>query len=109
MTRASTVVQMLIRACFVVQLVLGGPPECPERPFCAAGFKKTYNMEFRSFKALDPGGPLTKAAFEVNASFFARKVAPMLGMSVTPPETGAPSSQDLSLRDTVGTTSSVTP
>ena len=57
----------------------------------------------------DDGIALTKAAFEVNASFFARKVAPMLGMSVTPPETGAPSSQDLSLRDTVGATSSTTP
>jgi osmoprotectant transport system substrate-binding protein len=46
------------------QLVLGGPPECPTRPFCAAGLKSTYGIAFKDFKALDTGGPLTVAALK---------------------------------------------
>jgi osmoprotectant transport system substrate-binding protein len=46
------------------QLVLGGPPECPTRPFCAAGLKSTYGINFKDFKALDTGGPLTVAALK---------------------------------------------
>ncbi len=44
------------------QLTLGGPPECPTRPFCAMGLETTYGIRFKSFTALDAGGPLTKAA-----------------------------------------------
>jgi osmoprotectant transport system substrate-binding protein len=44
------------------QLTLGGPPECPERPFCIPGFKQTYGIEFGEFKPLDVGGPLTVEA-----------------------------------------------
>ncbi|MBA2552393.1 MAG: glycine/betaine ABC transporter substrate-binding protein, partial [Geodermatophilaceae bacterium] len=43
-------------------LVLGGPPECPERPFCQAGLEDTYGLVFDSFTSLDAGGPLTKTA-----------------------------------------------
>jgi osmoprotectant transport system substrate-binding protein len=43
-------------------LVLGGPPECPSRPFCKPGLEKTYGLKFASFVALDAGGPLTKTA-----------------------------------------------
>ena len=46
------------------QLVLGGPPECPTRPFCAAGLSKTYGINFKEFKPLDAGGPLSVAALE---------------------------------------------
>jgi len=46
------------------QLVLGGPPECPERPFCLKGLEKTYGLTFKDFKALDTGGPLTVAALK---------------------------------------------
>ena len=46
------------------QLVLGGPPECPERPFCLPGLKETYGAEFAEFKALDVGGPLTVKALK---------------------------------------------
>jgi glycine betaine/choline ABC-type transport system substrate-binding protein len=46
------------------QLVLGGPPECPERPFCIPGLKETYNVEFQEFQPLDVGGPLTVRALE---------------------------------------------
>lgn len=43
-------------------LVFGGPPECPERRFCLTGLREVYDLEFASFKSLDPGGPLTTAA-----------------------------------------------
>jgi osmoprotectant transport system substrate-binding protein len=44
------------------QLTLGGPPECPTRPFCARGLEDRYGIRFRDFRALDAGGPLTKNA-----------------------------------------------
>ena len=44
------------------KLTLGGPPECPTRPFCQAGLVKTYGLNFKAFKPLDAGGPLTKTA-----------------------------------------------
>jgi len=47
-------------------LVLGAPPECPQRPFCIPGLKETYGFEFKEFKPLDAGGPLTVAALEGN-------------------------------------------
>ena len=45
-------------------MTLGGPPECPSRPFCQQGLQKTYGLTFKSFKSLDAGGPLSKAALE---------------------------------------------
>jgi osmoprotectant transport system substrate-binding protein len=44
------------------QLTWGGPPECPTRPLCAIGYKDKYGLNFKSFKALDSGGPITKKA-----------------------------------------------
>ena len=44
--------------------VLGGPPESPQRPFCALGLKSTYGLTFKDFKPLDAGGPLTVAALD---------------------------------------------
>ncbi len=38
---------------------LGGPPECPQRPFCQVGLEEVYGVAIESFKALDAGGPLT--------------------------------------------------
>jgi len=43
-------------------LVLGGPPECPERPFCLLGLQEKYGLEFKEFTPLDAGGPLTVQA-----------------------------------------------
>ncbi len=43
-------------------IVLGGPPECPERPFCQPGLEETYGLDIAEFTSLDAGGPLTKAA-----------------------------------------------
>lgn len=45
-------------------LVLGGPPECPEREFCLLGLDSVYGLDFDSFRPLDVGGPLTVAALE---------------------------------------------
>ncbi|QHT55272.1 glycine/betaine ABC transporter substrate-binding protein [Cellulomonas sp. H30R-01] len=36
-------------------LVLAGPPECPERPFCQPGLEETYGMEIGEFKSYDFG------------------------------------------------------
>ena len=44
------------------QLVLGGPPECPERPLCLLGLESTYGLKFRDFIPLDSGGPFTVQA-----------------------------------------------
>lgn len=43
---------------------LGGPPECPKRPFCQPGLESTYGAKFASFTSLDAGGPLTKQALK---------------------------------------------
>lgn len=48
------------------QLVLGGPPECPTRPFCQLGLENTYGLQFKSFKATDAGGPVTFGALKDN-------------------------------------------
>jgi osmoprotectant transport system substrate-binding protein len=45
-------------------LTLGGPPECPERPFCIPGLKDVYGIEFGKFVPLDAGGPLTVEALD---------------------------------------------
>lgn len=45
-------------------LTLGGPSECPDRPFCIPGLEETYGVTFGDFKVLDVGGPLTVAALE---------------------------------------------
>lgn len=34
-------------------LVLGGPPECPERQFCLVGLREVYGIEFRRFVPLE--------------------------------------------------------
>src|SRR5215207_8730320 len=45
------------------QLVVGGPPELETRPAGLPGLKKVYGIEdFKEFKALDAGGPLTTSA-----------------------------------------------
>src|SRR5262249_34701587 len=45
-------------------LTLGGPPECPSRPYCQLGLQRTYGLNFKGFRALDAAGPLTEAALE---------------------------------------------
>jgi osmoprotectant transport system substrate-binding protein len=60
-----TTLSELAEACGDGSLILGGPAECPERPFCQIGLEETYGLQFASFRELgDAGGPLTKAAIE---------------------------------------------
>jgi osmoprotectant transport system substrate-binding protein len=43
-------------------LSLAGPSECPTRPFCEPGLKKTYGFKISKFVQTDEGGPLTDKA-----------------------------------------------
>ena len=45
-------------------MILGGPPECPDRPFCIPGLEETYGIEFEEFQPLDVGGPQTVNALK---------------------------------------------
>ncbi|MEU3981068.1 ABC transporter substrate-binding protein [Streptomyces sp. NPDC026672] len=47
-------------------LVIGGSPEFQTRQQGLVGLKDVYGVEFKSFKALDAGGPLTQAALKKN-------------------------------------------
>ena len=46
------------------QLTVGGPPEWKTRDTGIPGFKKIYGLEFKAFRPLDAGGPLTLAALK---------------------------------------------
>ena len=48
------------------QMTMGGPPECPQRPFCIPGLERAYGILFDDFKPLDAGGPQTVAALKSN-------------------------------------------
>jgi osmoprotectant transport system substrate-binding protein len=45
-------------------LVLGGPPEWKTRESGVPGLKKVYGLNFKEFKPLDAGGPLTVQALK---------------------------------------------
>ena len=69
----ATLLALLVGACtsgggggttIASNLILGGAPECPQRPFCAVGLEETYGLTFKEFKPLDPGGALTVAAIQ---------------------------------------------
>jgi osmoprotectant transport system substrate-binding protein len=59
-----TTLTQLAGKCGDGSLVLGGPAECPTRPFCQPGLEQSYGLKFASFRELDAGGPLTKAAIQ---------------------------------------------
>jgi osmoprotectant transport system substrate-binding protein len=59
-----TTLSELAEACGDGSLILGGPAECPERLQCQPGLEETYGLQFDSFRELDAGGPLTKAAIQ---------------------------------------------
>jgi osmoprotectant transport system substrate-binding protein len=55
----------LADVCDDNSLILGGPTECPTRPYCQIGLEDTYGLHFASFQEYgDTGGPLTKAAIQ---------------------------------------------
>ncbi len=47
-------------------LILGGSPEFQTRHQGMLGLESEYGLKFKSFKALDAGGPLTQAALKKN-------------------------------------------
>ena len=48
-------------------LTFGGPPECPSRPLCLPGLRRTYGLRFEEFVRLDTGGPVTRQALRDGA------------------------------------------
>ncbi|MGW2444329.1 ABC transporter substrate-binding protein [Streptomyces sp. NPDC001675] len=48
-------------------LAIGASPEFQTRRQGLVGLKSVYGLQFKSFKALDAGGPLTQAALKKNA------------------------------------------
>ena len=46
------------------ELTLGGPPEWKTRLTGVPGLKKVYNLEFKTFRPLDAGGPLSVQALK---------------------------------------------
>lgn len=46
------------------QLTVGGPPEWKTRMTGLPGFKAIYGLDFKTFRPLDAGGPLTLAALK---------------------------------------------
>ena len=46
--------------------MIGGSPEFQTRQQGLKGLKSVYGLEFKTFKALDAGGPLTQAALTRN-------------------------------------------
>ena len=46
------------------ELTLGGPPEWKTRPTGVPGLKKVYNLDFKTFRPLDAGGPLSVQALK---------------------------------------------
>ncbi|SNT66111.1 osmoprotectant transport system substrate-binding protein [Asanoa hainanensis] len=57
-----TTLSQLADKCSGSATILGGPPECPQRPKCQQGLVATYNFNAGSFSSLDAGGPQTKNA-----------------------------------------------
>jgi osmoprotectant transport system substrate-binding protein len=49
---------------YAKDLTLGGPPEWKTRPTGVPGLKKVYNLEFKTFRPLDAGGPLSVEALK---------------------------------------------
>ncbi|HVF53940.1 MAG TPA: ABC transporter substrate-binding protein [Actinomycetota bacterium] len=89
-------------------MTLGGPPECPKRPFCLIGLKDVYGIEFGDFKALDVGGPQTvealdKGAIDVALLFSTNPVIPDRGWIVLEDDKGLQSAENLTplVRDDV--------
>jgi osmoprotectant transport system substrate-binding protein len=54
----------LATKCSGAATVLGGPPECPQRPLCQQGLVSVYNFQAGKFSSLDAAGPLSKTALK---------------------------------------------
>ncbi len=63
-----TTLSELADACGDGSLVLGGPPECPQRPFCQPGLEETYGLSFASVEDIDLGAPTVEALKQAQVS-----------------------------------------
>ncbi|HEU4347339.1 MAG TPA: glycine betaine ABC transporter substrate-binding protein [Actinoplanes sp.] len=54
----------LAAKCSGAATIMGGPPECPQRPKCQQGLVSTYSFQAGKFTSLDAGGPLTKTGLK---------------------------------------------
>ncbi|MDG4768447.1 glycine betaine ABC transporter substrate-binding protein [Solwaraspora sp. WMMD406] len=57
----------LAEKCSGAATILGGPPECPQRPKCQQGLVEVYDFRAGEFSSLDAGGPQTKTALTTGA------------------------------------------
>lgn len=57
----------LAEKCSGTATILGGPPECPQRPKCQQGLIEVYDFRAGEFSSLDAGGPQTKTALTTGA------------------------------------------
>jgi osmoprotectant transport system substrate-binding protein len=57
----------LAEKCSGAATILGGPPECPQRPKCQQGLIEVYDFRAGEFSSLDAGGPQTKTALTTGA------------------------------------------
>ena len=48
-------------AALAPDLVFGGPPECPQRPFCLKGLEDTYGLHFREVRSMPSRGATVEA------------------------------------------------
>jgi len=62
-----TTLSQLADKCSGAATILGGPPECPQRPKCQQGLVSVYNFNAGQFSSLDAGGPQTKNALRTGA------------------------------------------
>lgn len=62
-SESNSITKLSQLSAFTGPLVLGGPPECPKRPFCQPGLEKTYGITFTGFKAYQKF-PLIKEALK---------------------------------------------
>jgi len=62
-----TTLSQLADKCSGSATILGGPPECPQRPKCQQGLVSVYNFNAGKFSSLDAGGPQTKNALRTGA------------------------------------------
>jgi osmoprotectant transport system substrate-binding protein len=51
---------------YAAQMVLGGPPECPQYATCLPGLERVYGLHFKSFQSTDESGPVTVTALKTN-------------------------------------------
>jgi osmoprotectant transport system substrate-binding protein len=52
-------------------VTFGGPPECPQRPFCQPALEQSYGLKITQFQPLDADGPITRAKLKAGGVLLA--------------------------------------